>query len=1281
MNELANLYLDFNKNRERLTGHMKRLKRVFGDRLLPECPEGQDPLDDFISLVFPEGMGQAYCLCNTAPRPGTFYLTIRPSIAGPRLDEAFPPGIVLCIHGNPWPPIAPNPVLVVNGIVDVARSSAKAFEQEKTVIPYTQEGNVHPARNRRQNLLVPDFLAKLPAISQLTHQKLQDWRGYMGWKQRVIESGLAGLRYLSVELTDDGQLRFLIAAESEEAFKQSFKRIRSGEMRAFGLRHSKHAWLFQYNEKSRGPYVDVGDFRRYEPLASPSQPPDDGMPWKDPFIAYMYFDPDEDRPIDVEEFDGNGNGQSVNKGILSLFPKTGFLALCALGDMALIRRQLGALERLERQGGYAPYLSSYLFDIRAAHRPEQLVEVDEWFFDELNDDQKTAVRKMLSAQDVFLAQGPPGTGKTTLIAEAAAQFARLGKKVLIASQANLATNNALERLPKTSLIRAVRLGRKEKIGDDMLFSQDNALGQYYGAVARSCRERFLELWAQAEQRIRDREKWIERSDILHADITGFEERLSALRSRRTELREERAAEEGRLEAIRDRHREQEHLERFRRLLDGQEDGEFLLPDGLLNLFYDRVVVALDTLTEAFIVMNPYWRVREGDSPGVRSGFVRDILHRWRAMQTDMPHLEADLARLREMGGERILDPQTAADLDRLRSEIARVQEAMVDDEALFERYQDLKRREREIKRQAPGLDRALYERVFNGTKDGRLYHLTLTHSETSRSQAVKTLERALSLIEEVRSPVDEGLAAVRRDLSDRMETCAGEEADNRNLRRLDGGLRHHEAKRTEIAEQLADRQRALQEQIDGRLREEGFDGARTVEDYADLRDRLRAAIDNDREAVAKQDEFRRLWEPVLEDWVSDLEDRDSAAHDRNYLLDTYVANCNVVGVTCNENPQVLERAGHSNFDVVIIDEVSKATPPELLMPMMLGRTAILVGDHRQLPPLFKEREGSWEEAVNDREEEGDEATELTRENFERYQKLVTASLFKEHFEKADDAIKASLFTQFRMHPQIMRVVNHFYEYRLECGLPDPDGEQSNSDPRGHRMHNMTLTGPDERAYVTPERHALWIDTSRDPSGRPHFERQSGTSKVNDLEATLIAKALADIDAECARLGYGGANRKQVGVISFYGRQVRRIREAIQRLQRKRGRKFEAIQYDVNTVDRFQGREAPIILVSMVRNRKHTHTSSRAFVAQFERINVAFSRAQELLLIFGASQMFYQYPIVMPNLDQPGTTTRRVYQAIIDDLRREGRFWDSGRLMAQEDYRDTLPQSARNKTRR
>jgi superfamily I DNA and/or RNA helicase len=82
--------------------------------------------------------------------------------------------------------------------------------------------------------------------------------------------------------------------------------------------------------------------------------------------------------------------------------------------------------------------------------------------------------------------------------------------------------------------------------------------------------------------------------------------------------------------------------------------------------------------------------------------------------------------------------------------------------------------------------------------------------------------------------------------------------------------------------------------------------------------------------AAKQ--VRDMLKPLLLDWIRSLENPNAA--DKEYVLDTYRSSCNVVGITCNENQRELENAGHFHFDVVIIDEVSKATPPELILMIM-----------------------------------------------------------------------------------------------------------------------------------------------------------------------------------------------------------------------------------------------------------------------------------------------------------------------------------------------------------
>ncbi len=57
-------------------------------------------------------------------------------------------------------------------------------------------------------------------------------------------------------------------------------------------------------------------------------------------------------------------------------------------------------------------------------------------------------------------QGPPGTGKTTVIAELCYQTVLRGGKVLLASQSNLAVDNALKQIDyEKSEIMPIRIGK------------------------------------------------------------------------------------------------------------------------------------------------------------------------------------------------------------------------------------------------------------------------------------------------------------------------------------------------------------------------------------------------------------------------------------------------------------------------------------------------------------------------------------------------------------------------------------------------------------------------------------------------------------------------------------------------------------------------------------------------------------------------------------------------------------------------------------------------------
>ena len=169
--------------------------------------------------------------------------------------------------------------------------------------------------------------------------------------------------------------------------------------------------------------------------------------------------------------------------------------------------------------------------------------------------------------------------------------------------------------------------------------------------------------------------------------------------------------------------------------------------------------------------------------------------------------------------------------------------------------------------------------------------------------------------------------------------------------------------------------------------------------------------------------------------------------------------------------------------------------------------------------------------------------------------------------------------------------------------------------------------------------------------------------------------LRDIDAACHAQGYGAGGRalKDVGVVSFYNQQVRIIKNLMTRVTRGQ-QAFKAIKVEVNTADNYQGKEKPIILVSLVRNPPH-RLSKKANTARFERINVAFSRAQELLVIVGAAEVFRNYPVTLPNLDRPGQTTKPVYGQILDEISLGGGSLHPLQVVAQQDYQQLMPESA------
>lgn len=142
---------------------------------------------------------------------------------------------------------------------------------------------------------------------------------------------------------------------------------------------------------------------------------------------------------------------------------------------------------------------------------------------------------------------------------------------------------------------------------------------------------------------------------------------------------------------------------------------------------------------------------------------------------------------------------------------------------------------------------------------------------------------------------------------------------------------------------------------------------------------------------------------------------------------------------------------------------------------------------------------------------------------------------------------------------------------------------------------------------------MWFDT---PHEKAYFETSEAgsTSIFNEEELRIIKGLILDLEQAVIQAKEQGLMpatvKKEVGIISFYGEQIRRIKQLVDDEIDTKHLKFR-----IGTVDRFQGMESDVIIASFVRNNQK---GSIGFLKDYRRLNVALSRAKELLLITGNS---------------------------------------------------------------
>ena len=256
-----------------------------------------------------------------------------------------------------------------------------------------------------------------------------------------------------------------------------------------------------------------------------------------------------------------------------------------------------------------------------------------------------------------------------------------------------------------------------------------------------------------------------------------------------------------------------------------------------------------------------------------------------------------------------------------------------------------------------------------------------------------------------------------------------------------------------------------------------------------------------------------------------------------------------------------------DFDYVIIDEAAKATTPELLVSIIKSKKIVLVGDQNQLPAYANRKVSPI-------------IASLTKQPKFR--------LFDLLFEVLPETHKEILTMQYRMRKNIGDLISQvFYNGKIATGVDD--------EKRTHPIKKFA------------GKSIVWIDTSNMPNKNENSKK--GGSYCNYAENTLIKKLLDEFEAESI------LSHLDIGIITGYRGQKDLMKKSVT----NSGYDRIAINIDINTLDAFQGRQNDIIIYSTVRTK-----DSIGFQKEKERVNVAFSRAKNLLIICGDMEFFYKF---------------------------------------------------------
>jgi DNA replication ATP-dependent helicase Dna2 len=287
-------------------------------------------------------------------------------------------------------------------------------------------------------------------------------------------------------------------------------------------------------------------------------------------------------------------------------------------------------------------------------------------------------------------------------------------------------------------------------------------------------------------------------------------------------------------------------------------------------------------------------------------------------------------------------------------------------------------------------------------------------------------------------------------------------------------------------------------------------------------------------------------------------------------------------------------ANHANaplqFDVAIIDEAGQLTIPAILGVLRFAKRFILVGDEKQLPPLVLSKEA---------------ASAGLAESLFSILKHIDTNYMKDHNQTVSACVPLKI--QYRMN----KWISHFASRVFYDGQLIPHTSVAN------RLLEVTISKPRAEtpsiaSALDPMYPIVFLDV------RSEYEK----AKISDAEARTVREIIAGLFAR-------GIAPQAIGIIAPYRAQVANLRRYLFSDDTTIG--WQALSFDaplsVDTVDRFQGGERPVIIMSFATTTlPEAGSQLRDHLTDPNRLNVALTRAQRKLILVGNASALGELPV-------------------------------------------------------